>query len=207
MHEDVRAEAKIVGLRISRGALGDRFGLTPTQRSAAFAATRRVLEADGLPLRTRSADLLLVVRDALGVVDDALPALPLLASLFSTNDMRRSLVDALVIAACIEGEVSVLRQREVERIALELEVNSHWSKLLDALRRRHVFTLKRALVSRAPDARRMFARVWDEEGVRGIFRALVFVLGFHRDTKLAKRYRSLSELPVGSFGRVRHRRG
>lgn len=125
-----------------------------------------------------------------------------IAQSFASLSMRHALVDTLVVAACIEGAVTAQRQAVVESIARQLGVQSHWVSLLDALRRRRVFAIKRALVSRSPDARRLFSRLWQEEGLLGFCRAIVFVLGLHRDPALASRYRKLRDCPAGSFGRA-----
>jgi hypothetical protein len=116
--------------------------------------------------------------------------------------MRRALVDALVIPACIEGEISVARERAVLAIAKGLGVRSRWAELLPALRKHRVLTVKRTLATRSPDARRIFRRIRREEGVLGVVRAIGFVLGLHRDATLAVRFHSLTDAPEGSFGRA-----
>ena len=73
---------------------------------------------------------------------------------------------------------------------------------MPALRRRRVLAVKRALASRSPDARRVFRRIWHEEGLLGVARAVVFVLGLHRDPPLAARFHALADCPEGSFGRA-----
>ena len=50
--------------------------------------------------------------------------------------------------------------------------------------------------------RRMFRRIWKEEGALGIIRAIGFVLGLHRDRALSTRFCALSKLPPGTFGRA-----
>jgi hypothetical protein len=90
----------------------------------------------------------------------------------------------------------------VLQIAQELGVRSHWAELLPALRKRHVLTVKRALASRSPDARRLSRRIWEEEGALGVARAVVFILGLHRDPPLAARFHALAACPEGSFGRA-----
>jgi hypothetical protein len=114
---------------------------------------------------------------------------------------RRWLVDAAVVAACIDGEVTRTKQAEVERLASVLAVASPWVRWLDAVRRRRIGAVRRALYLRSPDARRVLARTWAEEGLLGIWRALRFVLGLHRDPTLAARFRALGELAPGSVGR------
>lgn len=175
--------------------------LSLAQRCYVLDVVRRVVEADRTPLGPRSAQLLEVVREALRLgahettTGDAAGIAP---------SQRRMLADSLVVAACIEGEVTCARQVAVAQVARDLGVRSHWVDLLGALRRRRVLSVKRALMTHSPDARRLFARLWEEEGVLGLLRALVFALGLHRDAPLAARYRALASQPPGSLGRAFH---
>jgi hypothetical protein len=182
---------------VAEGPLARAVGLSRAQAVAAWQAIRTVARADGTPAE-RSARLLDVSAGALGVSADDAPLLDLRATV-PAPAMRRALVDALVIPACIEGEVTLTRERAVQQIAATLGVRSHWGGLLPALRRRRVLAVKRALASRSPDARRVFRRIWQEEGVLGIARAIVFVLGLHRDPPLAARFHALAACPEGSF--------
>jgi tellurite resistance protein len=187
-------------LAIEPGCLARALGLSGEQAGAAYGAALAVARADGDP-QGPTAHLMDVVARALGTTADA-PEAVSLAAAFPSATMRRALVDALVIVACIEGEISVARERAVRGIAKDLGVRSHWAELLPALRSGKVLTVKRALASRAPDARRLFRRTWQEEGVVGVARALSFVLGFYRDPPLAARFHALAESNEGSFGRA-----
>ncbi|HEU4408684.1 MAG TPA: hypothetical protein VFS43_25715 [Polyangiaceae bacterium] len=200
------------------GALARAFGLTRAQSAAALGAVRAVVEADGVPPGARSARLLEVAARALGVADGRAEGeggeggeggdgraggeVPELARAFPAPAARRALCDALLVAACIEGEVTAARRAAVRATARRLGVRSPWVDLLGPLGRRDAFAVKRALVTRSPDARRLFARTWQEEGALGLWRAAVFALGLHRDAALAARYRALGGCPVGSFGRA-----
>ena len=63
--------------------------------------------------------------------------------------------------------------------------------------------IKLAIYRSSPDARRMFARTWQEDGVVGMWRVLRFLLGTsHVDPALAWRFRQLGLLPEGTLGRV-----
>lgn len=114
---------------------------------------------------------------------------------------RRAVIDALVVAACVDAEVTQQRQHAVESIAAAASIRSPWVALLGALRRRRTGAVKRALMRRSPDARRLFARLWAEEGVRGLWYALRFMTGRHRDAPLAARFRALARLPDDTLGR------
>lgn len=184
--------------------LAHEFDLHPDQALAALGAVRAVVEADG-PARARGLQLLAAAAATLGLGDDwrALPpASPQqLADAFPSPAARRVLIDALLIPACIEGEVTAAGEAAVRSFAAALRVRSPWVPVLAPLRRRRVFAVKRALVRRSPDARRLFARIWAEEGLRGLWRALQFVRGKFVDPALAARFRALGALPDGSFGR------
>ena len=182
------------------GGLALALGLTPDQALAAWQAVRAVSQADGAPGQ-RSIRLLEVSAHALGVTPEQARDIDV-ASVFASPAMRRSVVDALVIPACIEGEVTLARERSVLSIAKQLDLRSHWAELLPALRRRRVLTVKRALALRSPDARRIFQRLWQEEGLLGVARAISFVLGLYRDASLAARFHALADCPDGSLGRA-----
>lgn len=181
------------------------FNLTVTQVRAALGALRAVVEADGAP-STRGARLLDVAADSLELGDDwrGLPPTGAAAvgEAFPTAEARRGLVEVLIVAACIEGEVTSNGEAAVRALATALGVQSPWVDLLPALRRRRTFAVKRQLVRRSPDARRILARTWDEDGLIGLWRALLFVVGVHQDPALAARFRAMSALPVGTVGRT-----
>ena len=178
------------------------FALTARQARAAFAAVRAVAEADG-PARASGAALLRVAADTLELADpDAIPAATAdeLADAFPSSAARRTLVDILLIPACIDGAVTVAGESIVRSFARALGVRSHWVGTLGALRRGNVLAVKLQLVRRSPDARRLFARTWAEDGLPGLWRALLFILGRHTDPALAARFRALAQLPEGTLG-------
>jgi len=181
--------------------------LTPSQARAAFGAARTVAEASGTP-GPRAARLLEVAAATLELGDDwrAIPAASPTAvgEAFPAAAARRALVDALLIPAAIEGEVTAAGQAAVESFAAALGVRSHWVRLLDAMRRRRVLAVKQQIYRRSPDARRLFARMWAEEGIGGLWRALRFMLGVFSDPPLAARFRTLGALPEGTLGRRFH---
>lgn len=184
--------------------LAQEFGLSPGQARAVFGAVRAVVEADGAP-RERGQRLLEVAAATLAVGDwrgvpAASPAE--VGEALASAGARRVLVDALMIPACIEGEVTGAGERAVRTFAAALGVRSHWVDVLGPLRRRRVFAVKRALAPRSPDARRLFRRTWQEDGIRGGWMVLRFLLGVYRDRALAARFRALGALPPGTFGRT-----
>lgn len=185
-----------------RGALRRALSLSGEVSVAVFDAVRAVAHAEGEP-GPRARRLLSLAAWTLDVeatrVESASPEM--LARVLPEPRARRALVDALVLVAAIEGRVGRAGELSVTELARSLGVSSPWVELLPALRARRTFAIKRQLVRRSPDARRIFRRTWDEEGLLGLWRVLVFVLGLHRDPVLANRFRALATLPKGTFGR------
>jgi hypothetical protein len=180
------------------------FGLSDEQATAALRAAHGVVEADELPPGARTSALLGLLSETL---ESPVPAratlraqLDELGGAFPLPRQRRALLDALIIVACIEGEVRPARCRVIDELARGLGVRSPFVDLLAAFQKKNILAIKRGLAAHSPDARRMFRRIWDEEGLLGVYRALRFVLGLHRDSALAARFRALSSLPPGTFG-------
>ena len=185
--------------------LAREFHLTPAQARASFGAARAVLEADGAP-RSAGLRLLEVLASAVALEGDwrAVPAATPaeVAAAFEAPEARRVLCDMLLIPACLEGEVSAAGEAKVKAFAEALGVSSHWVRLLGPIRRRKVFAIKRQLFRRSPDAKRMLSRIWSEEGLVGVWRALQFIVGVYRDPALAARFRALGALPEGTLGKT-----
>lgn len=187
--------------------LAHAFNLSPGQARAAYGAVRAVVEADGPP-RANGERLLAVAAATLELGEDWRAVPPATAAevgdAFPSAAARRLLVHTLLVPACIEREVTAAGEAAVRAFARALGVRSHWVETLGAMRRGRVLAVKRQLLPRSPDARRLFARTWAEEGVLGLWRALKFVLGLHRDAPLAARFRALAALPMGTLGRQFH---
>jgi hypothetical protein len=184
-------------------------GLTEAQAQAALRALCSVVEAGDGPTRRGRAFLDLAAEsleiDATCGAELDEPLTRCLATTFVDPGARRALCEVLVIAACIEGEVSLTAERMVAALARALGVRSPWVTLLPALRRRRVWAVKRALGARSPDGLRVLERTFREEGLlRGALYILSFLLGLHRDPVLSARYRTLESMPEGSFGRQVH---
>lgn len=174
--------------------------LTEPQARALLGATRSVALAAG-PAEG-GARLLEVLATELALPDcDSSGGVPSLSDVFAGEDLCRA-IGFLIVPACIDGHVSEAGQRAALELARAAGVRSPWVDLLEALRRGNVLAIKRALMTRAPDLRRMLGRTWEEEGVRGIGRAFLFAAGAFRDPALAERYRALAGYPTGTFGRA-----
>lgn len=174
--------------------------LHDAERTAAFAAIRDVLEAS-VSTEVRPA-LLAATARILGVDPGRVgPITPeQLAAVVHDRKKAYALAHVLVVAACMGGAVTSEGEEAVRAFATGLGVRSHWVDLLAPLRRQSTFAVKRALMQRSPDARRLFARTWQEEGTLGIARAVLFVAGLHRDAALAQRFRELESYPSDTLG-------
>ena len=181
-------------------------GLSRSQAEAILAIARDIAKADGPLVEERTASLLELLAQTLelpaGGGSEASVSSESTAREFPSPSQRRALIDGLIVVVCIEGEVRPARRRALEQLARALDVRSPFVDLLDALQHRRLLAIKRGLATRSPDARRIFRRVWQEEGVIGLFRVVWFLLGLHRDHALAERFHSLSSLPIGTFGRA-----
>lgn len=188
-------------------SLVSEFGLTPAQARAVLGSLRAVVEADG-PAKPGGARLLEVAGAALELPDwRELPVMAPheVARAFEHQTARRVLADALLIPACIDEAVTARGEAVVREFAAALGVDSHWVRLLPALRKGNVLAIKRQLFRRSPDARRLFRRTLAEEGIGGLLRTALYVtFGWFRDSAMSSRFRSLAELPAGSFGRQLH---
>jgi hypothetical protein len=172
---------------------------------AAAGAVRAVVEAGGPP-GPGGRRVLAVALQALGLGGEtgasvAPASSACLAEAFGAS-RRRALVDALLVAACAEGEVGLAGERVVRGFARDLGVRSPWVGLLPALRRRRVRTVAWALARRSPDARRLLARTWAEEGLAGLVAAVRLARGTYADPPLAARFRALGGLAEGTVGRA-----
>jgi hypothetical protein len=189
--------------------LRDALGLTEVQAHAALRALVTVVDAGDAP-GSRGRALLEIAAESLELDPSGSEELGeslarSLTATFLDPDARRALCDVLVIAACIEGEVSLTAERRVASLTKALGVRSPWVALLPALRRRRVWAVKRALGVRSPDGLRVLERTFREEGLfRGALYVLSFLLGLHRAPALAARYRTLESMPEGTFGRHVH---
>ncbi|MCH9685682.1 MAG: hypothetical protein K0V04_29895 [Deltaproteobacteria bacterium] len=187
--------------------LAQAFGLTEARASVAWEAVRAVVEAAGPP-GPRGRALLELAAETLEIPSSASTprrATPeRVAAAFEEPRDRRMLVDMLVVPACIDGEIHRGAEAVVRDYARALGVRSPWVDALGAMRRGNIVGVKRRLYTRAPDGRRLFARTWREDGIKGLLQMLRFVLGLYTDPELSARFIALGSLPEGTLGRRFH---
>jgi len=116
------------------------------------------------------------------------------------RQIRRQLVHGMIVMSLIDGKTGEEETGLVERFAQALEIDVPEVKNL-----RHVLN-KEILSLRVDMARRIWLRpkvkeIWNTEGVRGLGKFLLGMLGKYENPELAARYQALEHYPVGSLGR------
>jgi hypothetical protein len=181
------------------------FELGPEHAGVVLGSLRAVVEASG-PIDSRGSEFLATCATTLEL-SAAWPSFEAVvpgdaAECFADPRARTLLIHALIVAACVDTRASTNAVLRVREFADALDVRTPWLPTLVHASRRRVLPVKLALARRSPDALRLFRRIWAEEGLLGLVRALRFVVaGGIVDPVLARRFRLLAELPQGSFGR------
>jgi tellurite resistance protein len=114
--------------------------------------------------------------------------------------IRRQLVQGLIVMSLIDGKADAQEAKLVEQFGQALEVSIPEVKDL-----RHVLNGE-ILRLRLDLARRIWLRekvkeIWNKEGVRGLFAFVRGMAGRYENATLAARYQALEHYPTGSLGR------
>ena len=123
-----------------------------------------------------------------------------LARAFPDPQLRRQLVQGLVIMTLIDGKAGPKETALAEQFAQALEVNAPEVKNL-----RHV--LKGAILQLRLDLVRRFwlrpkvEEIWNREGIRGLSKFVRGMMGRYENNKVAARYQGLEHYAPGSLGR------
>ncbi len=115
--------------------------------------------------------------------------------------IRRQLVQGLIVMAMIDGKASPQEADLVEQFARALEVSVTEVKGLRHVLEGEILQLRLDLVRRFW-AKDKLKEVWNEEGLRGLFKVVGGMLGQYENRSLAARYQALEQLPSGSLGRA-----
>jgi hypothetical protein len=124
-----------------------------------------------------------------------------LAHEFPDPQLRRQLVQGLIMMSLIDQEASQQETDLVEQYAQALEVSIPEVKDLRYLLRGEILKLRLDL------ARRFWLRekvigIWNSEGIRGIYKLVRGFMGKYENAELAARYKALEQYPPGSLGRA-----
>lgn len=168
-------------------------------------ALRSVAEADGGPREDQRAWIAELARrngGGVGLDEAPVPTAEALGRALPEADARRRLLRQLVLVALADQALS---EAEVERVET-------WARALGvqhpavAALRLHLRGRIRALaiqVSRRSFVASLFKAIWRQDGLPGLWRALVAAARVPSRTTAA-RYQALAELPEGTLGRELH---
>jgi hypothetical protein len=123
-----------------------------------------------------------------------------LARAFPDPQLRRQLVQGLVIMTLIDGRASAKETDHVEQFAQALDVNAPEVKNLRHVLKGEILQLRLDLVRRFW-LRPKVHEVWNNEGIRGLYKFVRGMMGRYENKELAARYQRLEHCPPGSLGR------
>ena len=123
-----------------------------------------------------------------------------LARALPDRQIRRQLVQGLIIISMIDQQPTEKEADLVEHFAQALEVGLPEVKDLRHLLKGHIFQLRLDMARRFW-LREKVGEIWDKNGVRGIMAFARGMIGKYENTALAARYQALEHYPSGSLGR------
>ena len=115
--------------------------------------------------------------------------------------IRRQLVNGLIVMSLIDREVSPQEATLVEQFAEVLQVSVPEVADLRHVLKREIFHLRLDLVRRFW-LREKVVEIWDTEGILGLFKFVGGMIGKYEDAALASRYQAFEHYPSGSLGRA-----
>jgi tellurite resistance protein len=176
----------------------------PEQAQWGLRAIKTVALADGT-LDEREAGMLQAVQRVLGTsysVEELTPITPVeLARALPDQQIRNQLVQGLIVMSLIDGTPSTAETGLVEEFAAALEVQAPEVANLRHVLNRDIVQLRLDLVRRVwlrPKVR----EIWNQEGIRGLYKFALGMAGKYEDAALAARYQALEQYPAGSLGRA-----
>lgn len=176
---------------------------SPEQAYWGLRAMKTVALADGV-LDEAEMNLMASVQRVFGTrhpLDRLEPITPAeLARSLADPQLRRQLVNGLIVMSLIDREATPQEAELIEQFAEALDVGVPEVKDLRHVVKREIFQLRLDL------ARRFWLRekvkeIWNTEGIRGIYKFIRGMAGMYEDAALAARYQALEQYPAGSLGR------
>ncbi len=166
-------------------------------------AMKTVAMADGA-LDASERHMLESIQQIFGTTHDLEQLAPItsteLARAFPDQQLRRQLVQGLVIMTLIDGKAGPKETALVEQFAQALEVDVPEVKNLRHVLKGEILQLRLDLVRRFW-LRQKVTEVWNKEGLRGLYKFVRGMMGRYENKELAARYRTLEHYPPGSLGR------
>ncbi len=176
---------------------------SPEQAYWGLRAMKTVAMADGV-LDATERDMLESIQRIFGTTHDLEQLAPIspmeLARAFPDPQLRRQLVQGLVIMTLIDGKASPNETAHVEQFAQALGVDPPEVKNLRHVLKGEILQLRLDLVRRFW-LRQKVTEVWNKEGIRGLSKFVRGMMGRYENKKLAARYQELEHCPPGSLGR------
>lgn len=167
-------------------------------------AIKTIAMADGA-LDATELNMLASVQRVIGTtyqVDELAPITPVeLAQAFPDPQLRRQLVQGLIVVSLIDGKASERETDLVEQFAQALEVTVPEVTNLRHVLRGELIQLRLDLVRRFW-LRPKVEEIWNREGIRGLYKFVRGMMGRYENKELADRYRALEHYPSGSLGRA-----
>ncbi|MDF0650397.1 MAG: hypothetical protein P0121_02865 [Nitrospira sp.] len=166
-------------------------------------AMKTVAMADGA-LDASERHMLESIQQIFGTTHD-LEALALitpaeLARAFPDPQLRKQLVQGLVVMTLIDGTTGSTEADLVEQFAETLEVHAPEVKNLRHVLNRQIVQLRLDLVRRFW-LRPKVEEIWNKEGIRGLYKFVRGMMGRYENKELAARHQALEHCPSGSLGR------
>lgn len=179
-------------------------GLTHEQLRATLGAARAVACADGR-LEDHERALIEAAARALGWqggIDDIEPSSPeQVAQLITDDTTRTRLVQALLLVAIMDGEVTDVELGVLRSYARALGVDEPRLDNLRQIAHGHSRLAYVDLWRKSSMLRTMADTAWKKRGLRGLWLMVGGMKGHATDPDLAWRYKRLGLLPEGTFGR------
>jgi len=124
-----------------------------------------------------------------------------LARALPDPQIRRQLLNGLIVMSLIDREASSQEVDLVEQFAQALEVRAREVQDLRHVLKGEIFQLRLDL------ARRFWLRdkvkeIWNTEGMQGLVKFIGGMMGKYENSALASRYQALEQYPSGSLGRA-----
>ncbi len=135
------------------------------------------------------------------VVEDLAPITPAeLARAFPDPQLRRQLVQGLIVVSLIDGKPNAQEADLVEQYAQALEISDPEVKNLRHVLNGEIAQLRLDLVRRVW-LRPKVKELWNREGIKGLYKFVRGMMGRYENKELAARYQALGHYPSGSLGR------
>jgi len=175
----------------------------PEQAYWGLRAMKTVAMADGA-LDVSEHHMLESIQRIFGTTHDLKQLAPItpteLARAFPDQQLRRQLVQGLVIMTLIDGKAGPKEADHVEQFAQALEVDAPEVKNLQHVLKGEILQLRLDLMRRFW-LRPKVNEIWNKEGIRGLSKFVRGMMGRYENKKVAARYQGLEQYPPGSLGR------